>query len=346
MDMQEARIIGPTTFQIDRAPVPRLQGPGEILIRTAACGICSGDLMPWYLEKKVGTVLGHEVVGWAAEVGEKVKHLRTGDLVFVHHHAPCLACEDCRRGRFVHCPTWRQSRLDPGGMAEWIRVPVVNARNDTFAVNDLTPEQAIFIEPLGCSLKALDRLGKLVDLTDRSTCGIVVGCGVMGLLNLRAARVLGVHELIAVEPNDTRRRMALDWGANPALTPGEAEEALRQSADFVMIGPGQPDVIRQALCYLRPGGTALLFTPTPTGMLTSLDLGDLYFREINLIPSYSCGPPDTRKAHELIRSKQVRLERLVTHQFALSRIQEAYDTARNGGAALKVLVTFAREVGS
>jgi L-iditol 2-dehydrogenase len=100
------------------------------------------------------------------------------------------------------------------------------------------------------------------------------------------------------------------------------------------------------LCYLRPGGTALLFTPTPTEVFTSLDLGDLYFREINLIPSYSCGPPDTRKAHELIRSKQVRPERLVTHQFALCRIQEAYDVARSGGSTLKVLVTFPREVGS
>jgi L-iditol 2-dehydrogenase len=343
--MQQARIAGPTTFEIVPAPLPRLRSADEILLRTAACGICSGDLMPWYLEKKVGTVLGHEVAGWAVEVGEQVTHIRAGDLVFAHHHAPCLKCDDCRHGRFVHCSTWRQSRLDPGGMAEWIRVPADNVHNDTFAVNDLTPEQAIFIEPLGCSLKAFDRVGKLVQPSYAAR-GVVVGCGVMGLLNVAAARALGVQEMVAVEPDEPRRRLAVVWGADQAMTPIEAETMLRQWADFVMIGPGQPDIIRQALSYVRPGGTALLFTPTPTSVLTNLDLGDLYFREVNLVPSYSCGPPDTKRAYELIRSRQVRPEELVTHRFALRQVQEAYDAARRGGSTLKVVVTFPGEVGS
>src|SRR5262245_13913890 len=141
--MRQAIIATPERFEVATANRPTLLGPGEVLLRTAACGICSGDLMPWYLEKKVGTVLGHEVVGSAAEVGPEVEHIRPGDLVFAHHHAPCLACDDCRRKRFVHCATWRSSRLDPGGMAEWIRVPAVNVRNDCFAVNDLSMEQAV-----------------------------------------------------------------------------------------------------------------------------------------------------------------------------------------------------------
>jgi L-iditol 2-dehydrogenase len=341
--MQAARIIGPTTFEVVETPVPRLSAPGEILLRTAACGICSGDLMPWYLEKKVGTVLGHEIVGWAAEAGAGAKHIQRGDLVFVHHHAPCLACDNCRRGHFVHCSTWRQSRLDPGGMAEWIRVPAVHVQNDCFTVNDLTPDQAVFIEPLACSVKALERVGKLIDLGDRSTCGVVVGCGVMGLLNLAAARAMGVPNLIAVEPNEQRRGLAPEWGADRALTPAEADSGLKQSADFVMIGPGRPEIICRSSTYLRPGGAALLFTPTPASTLTSLDLGELYFREISLVPSYSCGPPDTRSACELIRSKRVRPQGLVTHRFRLPQVQEAYETARRGGAALKVLVTFPRE---
>jgi L-iditol 2-dehydrogenase len=116
--MKVARIAAPTRFEVVRMPVPRLEDPGEILIRTNACGLCSGDLMPWYLERKIGTILGHEVVGRAIQVGSEVKHIREGDRVFVHHHAPCLACEECRRGRFVHCATWRASRLDPGGMSQ------------------------------------------------------------------------------------------------------------------------------------------------------------------------------------------------------------------------------------
>src|SRR5262249_21799725 len=149
-NMRQALITAPDRFEVVETPVPRLKGDGEVLVRTAACGICSGDLMPWYLEKKVGTVLGHEVVGWAVEIGKEVTHIRRGDLIFLHHHAPCFDCPECRRGAFVHCPTWRSSRLEPGGMAEWIRVPAENVRGDTFAVSDLTAEQAVFIEPLGC----------------------------------------------------------------------------------------------------------------------------------------------------------------------------------------------------
>ena len=338
--MQEARIVGPSRFEVVAAPMPRLQGPGEVLIRTAACGICSGDLMPWYLQKKVGTVLGHEVAGWAVEVGPQVKHLRAGDLVFLHHHAPCLECEECARGRFVHCRTWRQSCLDPGGMAEWIRVPAINVKNDSFAVNDLSVEQAVFLEPLGCSLKALKRVGRMVDLECPAVRGVVVGCGVMGLLNLAAARALGVERLTAVEPDAQRRRLAMDWGAQKALTPEEAAAELVQTADFVLIGPGHPEVICQALTYVRPGGAALLFTPTASGDMTSLDLGDLYFREISLLPSYSCGPDDTMQAYELVRSGRIRPETLVTHRFGLSEVQQAYETARRGGTALKVLVIF------
>jgi L-iditol 2-dehydrogenase len=291
--------------------------------------------MPWYLAKKVGTVLGHEVVGRAVAVGENVAHVRAGDLVFFHHHAPCLSCPECARGAFVHCPTWRASKLDPGGMAEFIRVPREIVRNDTFAVNDLTPEQAVFIEPLGCSLKALKRLPGL-----RGKSGVVIGCGVMGLLNLATARALGAGRLVAVEPDPARLRRAPACGADDAMTPDQASRDLRHGADFVVIGPGHPEVIRQALSYVRPGGTALPFAPTPAGVLTELDLHDLYFREVSLVPSYSCGPDDTRQAYELLRTGRVRADALVTHRFPLERVQEAYDTARGGGAALKVLVTF------
>ncbi len=342
--MRQALIVGPERFQVVAAPVPRLHGDEDVLVCTAVSGLCSGDLMPWYLAKKVGTVLGHEVVGWAVDVGRGVKkHIRPGDLVFMHHHAPCLDlnCPDCKRAAFVHCPTWRTSRLDPGGMAEFIRVPADNVRGDTFAVHHLTPEQAVFIEPLACSIKAVRRVEQLA-----GSRGAVVGCGVMGLLNLAAARALGVRELAAVEPDPARRSLAREFGADAALTPEEAGPALLHQLDFVIIGPGQPEVVRQALTYVRPAGTAVLFAPTPAGVLTGLDLGELYFREVSLVPSYSCGPEETRQAYELLRQDKVRPDRLITHRFPLDQIQQAYDTARSGGPVLKVLVTFANGASS
>ncbi len=345
--MKQAQIEGPTQLTVLERPVPRLQGPDEILVQTAACGIGSGDLMPWFLEKKVGCVLGHEVAGWAAEVGENVKHIRPGDLVFVHHHAPCLTCGECQRGAHVHCQTWQKSHLDPGGMAEWFRVPGLNVYHDSFAVNDLSVDQAVFIEPLGCCLKSLHRLalghdGDAFTLEHLSS-GAVVGCGVMGLLNLAAARALGVGWLAAVEPDPVRRSLAQSHGADLALSPAEAADQLVDSVDFVVIGPGHPEVIRQSLAYLKPRGTALLFAPTPMGITTNLDFCDLYFREISLVPSYSCGPGDIRFAYALLRHGLVRPEGLVTQRFPVHEAQLAWDTARQGGAVLKVLVTFAKE---
>jgi L-iditol 2-dehydrogenase len=332
--MRQAVIVAPDRFELRTAPVPRLQLDGEVLIRTAACGICSGDLMTWYLAKKVGTVLGHEMAGWAEEVGGGVKHIRPGDLVFVHHHAPCLECTECRRGDHVHCATWRKSKVDPGGMAEYIRVPAEIVRADCFGVDDLPVERAIFIEPLGCSVKALKRVP-----TMDGALGVVVGCGVMGMLNLMAARSLGAGRLVAVEPDAHRRRRALEFAADEAMHPEQAEKALRQLADFVVIGPGHPDAIRQSLGYVRPGGKAILFTPTAAGLATPLDLGELYFREVSLIPSYSCGPEDTRLAYSMLQEGRVIPERMITHRFPLAEIQQAYDTARRGGEVLKVVVT-------
>src|SRR3954454_16290033 len=115
-NMRQAVIVAADRFDVRTAPRPSLRGDGALVLQTAACGICSGDLMPWYLAKKVGTVFGHEPVGYAVEVGLSVGHIRLGDLVFVHHHAPCGKCSECQRGAAVHCPTWRSSRLDPGGM--------------------------------------------------------------------------------------------------------------------------------------------------------------------------------------------------------------------------------------
>jgi L-iditol 2-dehydrogenase len=337
-NMRQAVIVAPDRFEVREAPRPVLQGDGEILLRTAACGICSGDLMPWYLAKKVGTVLGHEPAGRAVQVGPAVTHIRPGDLVFVHHHAPCLACEECNRGAHVHCPAWKASKLDPGGMAEYIRVSADIVQNDCFAVNDLTPEQALFIEPVGCCVKVYQRLGGAAAVVGRRV--LVVGCGAMGLLNVQTALAFGAAEVGAVEPDETRRIEAEACGARLALTPEAAASRLRRWADIVVIGPGQSEVIRQALEYVRDTGVACLFAPTPIGVRTDLDLGELYFREVSLVPSYSCGPEDTRRAYELLQSQQVRPLSLITHRFPIEQMQAAFDQAKSGGATIKVIVTF------
>ena len=88
-------------------------GPGEALMRMRVSGICGSDLLDWYVAKKAGTILGHEVSGEIVSVGAGVAGFRPGDRVAPHHHAPCLACAACAAGRYVHCAAWKASRLDP-----------------------------------------------------------------------------------------------------------------------------------------------------------------------------------------------------------------------------------------
>ncbi|MGH7855750.1 MAG: alcohol dehydrogenase catalytic domain-containing protein, partial [Candidatus Binatia bacterium] len=147
--------VGDVRVETEPAPVP---GPGEALVRTRASGICSGDLMGWYLRRKAPLVFGHEVAGEIEEVGAGITTFRRGDRVFVHHHAPCLDCRACRRADYVQCPEWKASRLVPGGMADFFLVPSGNLRRDTLRLPDgLDFEAAALIEPTACVVKSLRR---------------------------------------------------------------------------------------------------------------------------------------------------------------------------------------------
>ena len=147
-------------------------------MRTRAAGICGSDLIDWYVAKKAGQVIGHEVAGEIVEVGAGVTSFSAGDRVAPHHHAPCLECGDCRAGRFVHCAEWRSSRLDPGGMAEYVRIPAGNLARDTLKIpGALTFEEASFVEPLATVVKAFRR-GAL--RAGQSV--LVVGLGTVGQL--------------------------------------------------------------------------------------------------------------------------------------------------------------------
>jgi len=96
--MRVARLYDFLDIRIEEQAVPAI-GPGEALVRARACGICSGDVVPWYIRKKAPLVFGHEPVGEVAAVGEGVTAFRPGDRVFVHHHAPCFRCRACARAQ-------------------------------------------------------------------------------------------------------------------------------------------------------------------------------------------------------------------------------------------------------
>lgn len=324
--MRAAVLYDVDDIRIEERPVPDV-GPGELLVRTRASGICSGDVMAWYVRRKAPLVLGHEPCGIVAAVGEGVTEFAPGDRVFVHHHAPCFECDACKRADFVQCATWRKTSIDPGGLAEYFRVPRENT-GDTLRLPDGVPfVDGSLVEPLACVVKSLRRGG-----VRGAETVYVIGLGVMGLMHALVALSRGA-DVVGSDFLEDRRAFAASLGVR-AVHPDES----MTGADVVICGPGSPDALRNAFAAVRSGGTVVMFTPLEPGVPFTLDANDLYFRDVNLVTSYSCGPNDTREALALIERKVVTAERLGATQYPLEEAGAAY-TALRHSRIIKPIIT-------
>jgi L-iditol 2-dehydrogenase len=313
--MRAAVLYDVNDVRIEERPVPELRD-GELLVRTMASGICSGDVMGWYIARKAPLVLGHEPAGIVAAVAGDCA-LSVGDRVFVHHHAPCLECRACTRGDYVQCATWRATRIEPGGIAEYFRVSRENQR-DTLPLPASVPfRDASLVEPLACVVKSLRRSG--VRRNDRL---YVIGSGVMGLLHVLAARALGA-EVFASDFIEQRRAIAQRNGAT-VFAPEDVDRVLPGGADVVICGPGTAPAMKAACAAATGGGTVVMFTPFPPEVPIAIDPTRFYFGDLSLVASYSCGPDDTREALALIERGIVTAERVDAALISLDDVPRAY----------------------
>jgi len=323
--MRAAVLYDVDDIRIETRDVPAI-GEGEVLVQTRAAGICTGDVMGWYIRRKAPLVLGHEPAGVVVESNSE--EFAAGDRVFVHHHAPCFECRACARGDFVQCATWRASKIDPGGLAEYFRVPRENLRDTLKLPADVPFTDGALVEPLACVMKSLRRGGLRAGDTL-----YVIGLGVMGLMHGLAAQAQGA-EVAGSDFIAARRDFASSLGIR-AVSP----EQPISGADVVICGPGSPEALRNAFAAAAPGGTVVMFTPLDPGVPFTFDPNDLYFRDLRFVPSYSCGPPDTRAALELIERRVVTAERLGATYYPLQEAPAAYGALQRS-EILKPIVTF------
>jgi L-iditol 2-dehydrogenase len=319
---------------LEERPDP-VAGPGELVVRVRACGLCGSDLMGWYQDPRAPVVLGHEPAGTVAQAGEGAP-FSVGQRVFAHHHVPCMSCALCRAGRHTLCEAFRATRIDPGGLAELVRVPAENARLDVLALPEgVSDAAATLIEPLACVVRGQRWAG-----VGPGARVAVVGAGAMGLLEIRAALAAGAAAVAAVEPRADRRALAEAAGAtalaaaDPAAVRGALGGAL---ADQVFACTSNREAIAGALHLAGPGGVVQLFAPTPPGELIGLDLGAVFFREVSIQSTYSAGPFDTRDALALLASGAVDADAVISHRLPLDQVEEAFRLARSGEAT-KVVV--------
>ncbi len=313
--MRAAVLYDVGDVRIERRPVPEL-ADGEVLVRTMASGICSGDVMGWYIRRKAPLVLGHEPAGVVAETRGR-SPFAVGDRVFVHHHAPCFACEACDRGDHVQCAVWRASKIEPGGIAEFFRVPLENQRDTLTLPDGVSFPDASLVEPLACVVKSLRRSG--LRAGDRL---YVIGLGVMGLLHVLAAARYEC-EIFASDFIEARRAVARRAGA-VAFEPADARAILGAGANVVICGPGTAQAMTHAFDAVAPGGTVVMFTPFPPEVPLPIDPERFYFGDRRLVASYSCGPGDTRGALELIADGAVSAEKVGATLVTLDEVPAAY----------------------
>jgi L-iditol 2-dehydrogenase len=323
------------------APVPELQA-GDALVRVEACGLCGSDAHRWYVNKKAPTVLGHEPAGVVVATGGDCA-VEEGQRVFFHHHVSCGVCHYCRRGYTTNCGLFKSSRLDPGGFAELVRVPRQNVERDTLVLPEsVSFEQATFIEPLACTVRALDktplRAGDSV---------LVIGLGTMGFMNGLLARHRGAGLVLGSDFSAERRALAESaWGFDHTFDPSAEgflerirERTEGRGPDHVIVGPGSRAAVEQAIDAVAHGGSLVLFSPFALDATVELPLHKVYFGELTLVASYSCAAAETRAALELIEAGVVPVERLISHRIDLTGVGDGISkTAGAGPGWLKAIV--------
>ena len=325
-------------IRIEEIPIPEYNDD-EILVQVKACGICGSDVMEWYRIKKAPLVLGHELTGDIVEVGKNVEKFKIGDRVVISHHIPCNTCRYCLNGNHTVCDTLRTTNIEPGGFAEYVKVPKINVDRGVFKLsNEISYEEGSFIEPLGCVIRgqriANMKVGKSV---------LVLGSGISGLLHIQLAKTLGATSIIATDINDYRLDSAMKFGANAVINakddvPNRLFDNLGKKADLVILSTGAKKAIHQALNSVDRGGTILFFAPTKPEIDVGIPLWELWKNGINLTTSYAASPSDLTLAMELIRAGNINVKDMISHKFRLEDAGKGFELVAQARESIKVII--------
>lgn len=320
-----------TDVRIEEVPRPTA-GPGELVFRVMASGVCGSDVMEWYRKPKAPLVLGHEVAGEVVEVGAHLTGFREGDRIVATHHVPCGECRYCLAGHESVCDLLRTTRFDPGGFAEYVRLPAVNVAKGTFPVpNSVTYEEASFVEPLACVIR-----GQRIAGGAKGKTVAVLGSGMSGLLHLQWAKATGAARTIATDVHPFKLDYARRIGADVVLDAGRERDV--PAADLVIVSTAAVSAVTQALRSVDRGGAVLFFAVPEPGVTVPFPLFDLWRDGVTLVHSYAGPPADMRAALDALAAREIDVAALITHRLPLEEAAEAFRLVAEGAESIKVIV--------
>jgi len=334
--------------RVEEVPVPEV-GDGEVLIKVAACGVCGTDIKKiFHRYVEPPQILGHELAGTVVAVGRGVRKWRLGQRVMSFHHIPCGTCFYCQNRLFSQCKQYKTTGLtggftpNGGGFGQYVKaMPWVAERGIVALPDDVSFEQATFIEPINTIVKAVQKARVQADETV-----LIIGCGPIGLQLLMVAKTAGAR-IYTSDPMATRRAKSLALGAIESFDPisGKLMADIRartegRGADAVLVAVAHPAVAVDALAAARPGGRVLLFAANDPVTTIEFPAAAVGIDEKEILGSYSAAVDIQESAAELVLGKKLPVMDIVTDRFPLARIQEGLElAARPTEASLKVLIT-------
>jgi len=322
-------------IRMEETPTPK-PGSEEILVKIISCGICGSDIVEWYRLPRAPLVQGHEIGGEVVEVGGSVKNFRPGDRVFVAPKVPCMECYYCKNEHYPVCSNIKDRM--PGGFAEYVLVPESLVENGTYLLpNNVTCDQSTFIEPLSCVVRAQRVAGVKNDQTV-----MVIGCGMSGLLHIKLAKAKKCR-IIATDINEKRLEFAKKIGADFTINAKEdvPERLIAENskkADVVILCSSAISAVEQAWKCVDKGGVIVFFAVPGPDKKVTVPINYFWTKEIRIITSYYCGPPDIVDAIKLIESGEIEVDNMITHKLPLKDTAKGFQLVIDGNESLKVII--------
>ena len=341
--MKTASVKEPSVISVDETEKPELSS-GDILIQMQACGICGSDL-----EKVFGQYgqpsmrLGHEPSGIVIEVGSDVSEFKKGDRVFTHHHVPCYDCHYCKHGNETMCKKYYETNLSPCGLSEEYVVPSWNvSHGGVLKISDsLSFEEAAMIEPLACCVRSWEKCSYR-----EGDSAAIFGVGPTGMMHVMLAKAKKFSKIFCFDVNDFRLDFAKKFNIAESISSMDENRKQKildntenQGVDVAIVATSSLKALDDAIDMVRKGGTVMMFGVPSKGAKMDLDMSKIYSKEITLVTSYAASDSDTKAALDLIESSQIDVKQLITHTYTISDSQKAFDHARTGENAMKIIIT-------
>lgn len=317
---------------------------GEILVQMHACGICGSDLEKVFGEYgKPSIRLGHEPAGVVLKVGAGVTEFQKGDRVFTHHHVPCYDCHFCNHGNETMCKKYYKTNLTPCGLSEEYTVPAWNvAHGGVLKIsNSLSFEEAAMIEPLACCIRAWSKYNY-----HQGDSVAIFGVGPTGMMHVMLAQAKKFEKIFCLDVNDFRLDFAKKFDKTDSINSKDENRLQKildstngQGVDVAIIATSSLEPLKDAIKIVRDGGIIMMFGVPSKGAMLNIDMSEIYSKEITLLTSYAASDKDTKEALQLIESGKINVKQLITHTYPITDSQKAFEHARDGKNAMKIIIT-------